>query len=50
LQLIPVLVGDRSFSDIPEAIRRVNGLYLDAFSKKTTALEIAKLLSLLATA
>ncbi len=45
LQVIPVLVGDRSFSGIPEAIRHVNGLYLDAFSKKTTALEIAKLLS-----
>ncbi len=46
LLTVPVLVGDNiSFSDIPDAIRNINGLYLDSFSKKTTALEIAKLLS-----
>jgi len=45
LLTVPVLVGDISFSDIPDAIRHINGLYLDTFSKKTTALGIAKLLN-----
>ncbi len=45
LLTIPVLVGDVSFSAIPKSISHVNGLYLDAFSKKSTALELAKLLT-----
>jgi hypothetical protein len=45
VQIIPVLTGNVSFSDIPKAIGHVNGLYLDPFSKKTVALEIAKLLT-----
>ena len=45
LLTVPVLIGDISFSDIPEVLQHINGLYLDHFSKKTVALEIAKLLS-----
>jgi TIR domain len=45
LLTVPVLVGDMNFSTIPKSISHVNGLYLDAFSKKSTALELAKLLS-----
>jgi hypothetical protein len=45
LLIVPVLVGDVRFSEIPKTISHINGLYLDAFSKKSTALELAKLLS-----
>jgi len=45
LSIVPVIVGDIKFSDIPESISHINGLYLDAFNKKTTALEIASLLT-----
>lgn len=45
LLIVPVLVGDVRFSAIPKSISHVNGLYLDAFSKKSTALKLAKLLS-----
>ncbi len=45
LLIVPLLIGNVSFSETPEPISHVNGLYLDAFSVKTTALEIAKLLS-----
>jgi hypothetical protein len=42
LLILPVIVGDINFSDIPESISHINGLYLDAYNKKSTALEIAK--------
>lgn len=45
LFIVPLLVGDVRFSEIPPSISHINGIYLDAFSKKSTALELAKLLS-----
>jgi hypothetical protein len=45
LEIVPVIVGEINFSDIPEPIKHINGLFLDAGNKRSVALEIAKLLS-----
>ena len=42
LRMFPVLIDDIGFSDLPEELRHVNGLRLDAFNVKSTAHNIAE--------
>jgi hypothetical protein len=42
LQMMPIPIDDVSFTDLPEELRHVNGLKLDAYTVNSTAQEIAK--------
>jgi hypothetical protein len=41
LRMIPVVVDDVAFNDLPDELRRINGLRLDAYTVKSTAHELA---------
>lgn len=41
LRMIPVVVDDVAFNDLPDELRRINGLRLDARTVKSTAHELA---------
>jgi hypothetical protein len=41
LRMIPIVVDDVVFNDLPGELRRVNGLRLDAYTVKSTAHELA---------
>lgn len=42
LRLFPVIIDDIGFSSLPDDLSCINGLWLDAYTIKSTALEIAK--------
>jgi|APDOM4702015191_1054821.scaffolds.fasta_scaffold169443_1 TIR domain len=42
LRLLPVIIDGIDFGSLPEELRRINGLWLNAHTVKSTAFEIAK--------
>lgn len=44
LSIIPVIIGDINFSEVPDAISHINGIHLDTYNIKTVTLEISKIL------
>ena len=45
LSIVPVILGDINFSDVPESIKHINGINLDTHNIKTVTLKISKILN-----
>ena len=42
ISIVPVIIGDIRFSDVPESINHINGIHLDIYNIKTVTLENLK--------
>ena len=42
LRLLPIVIRGLSFSELPPALRRINGIRLDAYNVKSAAFDVAK--------
>ena len=42
ISILPIIIGDISFSDVPEQINHINGIHLDIYNIKTVTIQISK--------